>query len=372
MSGLEASLLLGSAHAIVLAIVLRRRERHRRANLYLAAMLGALALLLLDGFLRARGTLLVHPHLIGLTAWVPFVLGPLVYLYVRELTAPEPEQLRSPWRHFMVPAAYVVLLAVTFLPRSASYKRGVAYHDAPWFISALEVVLLVYGITYSIAVLVLLRRHQARVRAIYSNLRGVSLRWLQVLGVLSALVWIAAFVGFVIRITEVTDASGASAIVPIGSAITVFVVGYFQLGQAEIFVGQPAVEPSTPAVPRPAYARARLAEHDAAAVEARIMSAMTERRLYQRAGLTLGELADEVAATPHEVSQILSTRLQRNFYSFVNEHRITHVKAALASSERPVLDLAFEAGFQSKSTFNSAFRKATGMTPREFRQRSTA
>jgi AraC-like DNA-binding protein len=96
---------------------------------------------------------------------------------------------------------------------------------------------------------------------------------------------------------------------------------------------------------------------------------MTDNRLYQRAGLTLGELADEVAATPHEVSQVLSTRLGRNFYTFVNEHRIEHVKTALASTDRPVLDLAFEAGFQSKSTFNTAFRKATGMTPREFRQR---
>jgi len=98
---------------------------------------------------------------------------------------------------------------------------------------------------------------------------------------------------------------------------------------------------------------------------------MTEQRLYRQPGLTLGELADAVGATPHEVSQVLSTRLARNFFTFVNEHRIEAVKTALTTSDRPVLDLAFEAGFQSKSTFNTAFRKATGMTPSEYRQRAT-
>lgn len=382
MGGLEASLLLGSVHALVLAVVLRRRERNRRANQYLAALLGALALLLFDGFLRAHGTLTAHPHLVGLTAWVPFVLGPLVFLYAREMTAPDPARVRPPWHHFVVPAAYVVLLAITFYPRSADYKRGIAEHDASSFVNAMELALTVYGIAYAIAVLVLLRRHRGHVQALYSNLRGVSLRWLRVLAVLNVIMWIAALVAFAIRVTGVTGASAASAIVPIGSTILIFIIGYFQLGQAEIFVGQPAVEvapppaeaaPAAPSEPaeQPAYARARLAEEDAAGVEARIRAAMTERRLYQRAGLTLAELADEVAATPHEVSQVLSTRLGRNFYTFINEHRIEHVKAALASSDRPVLDLAFEAGFQSKSTFNSAFRKATGQTPSEFRLRAT-
>ncbi|HEX5059118.1 MAG TPA: helix-turn-helix transcriptional regulator [Kofleriaceae bacterium] len=384
MSGLEAGLLLGSVHSVVLAIALRRRVLNRRANQYLVALLVALALLLFDGFLRARGTLAAHPHLIGLTAWVPFVIGPLVFLYVREMTAPEPARLRPPWRHFIIPLAYIALLAVTFFPRSASYKRSIAAHEASWFVVALEAALLVYGIAYATAALVLLRRHREHVKELFSNLRGVSLRWLLVLALLNTMVWIAALVAFVIRMSGVVERGMASLIVPIGGTITAFVIGYFQLGQSEIFVPvkrdsvpppssphEPVGEPAT-AEPTQSYARARLAEDDATALESRIRAAMTEKQLYRRGGLTLGELADEVAATPHEVSQVLSTRLGRNFYTFVNEHRIEHVKAELLRTDRPVLDIAFDAGFQSKSTFNSAFRKATGMTPSELRQRTTA
>jgi AraC-like DNA-binding protein len=380
LSGLAVSLLLGSLHSIALAIALRRRARNRHANAYLAALLGALSLLLFNGFLRAAGVLAAYPHLIGVTAWVPFVLGPLVFLYVREMTAAEPAALAPRWRHGIVPVAAVLLLAITFYPRSASFKRAIGSGQTTWLGDALEVALLVHGIAYAIAALVLLRRHRRQVQQLYSNLRGVDLRWLFALAVLNALVWIAALVAYVIRAMGVGETSAVWAIVPLGSTLTVFVIGYFQLGQAEIYVVPPRVDPGPPAVPEapealravPAYERARLADDDAAELERRITAAMTDQHLYRRAGLTLAELADEVAATPHEVSQVLSTRLGRNFYTFVNEHRIRHVQDALASTDRPVLDLALEAGFQSKSTFNSAFRKATGTTPSEYRQRVTA
>jgi AraC-like DNA-binding protein len=390
MNGLEASLLLGSLHGVILAIVLRRRDRNRSANRYLAALLIVLSVLLLDGFVRARGLLGAHPHLIGLAAWVPFALGPLVFLYVRELTSRDPAHDSPAWHHFVVPAIYAASLLVTFYPRSADYKLAIANNGGPWIVRAVPVALLVYGIAYAIAVLVLMRRHRRHVQDVYSNLRGVSLRWLLVLAILNTLVWVGALASFVLRMTGLAEASASSAIVPIGSTITVFVIGYFQLGQSEIYVTPPvepaaapapapeppAAEPITPpaptARPSPAYQRARLAEDDAAELEARIRAVMTVQKLYQRPGLTVSELADEVAATPHEVSQVLSTRLKRNFYTFVNEHRIEHVKAALETSDRPVLDLAFEAGFQSKSTFNTAFRKATGTTPREYRDRARA
>jgi AraC-like DNA-binding protein len=375
LSGLEASLLLGSAHSVVLAIALRRRARNRGANRYLAALLGALALLLFDGFLRARGVLTDRPHLIGLSAWVPWLIGPLVFLYVREMTAPDRARAHPAWRHFLVPAAYVGLLVVTFYPRSAAFKLDVAEGGGSWLIRVTEVALLVHGIGYAIASLALLRRHRGHVEALFSDLRGVDLRWLVVLAALNALVWIGALAVFVVRATGSPEASAASAIVPLGSTMTVFVIGYFQLQQAEIHVAPPpapaAAPPQAPA-PLPTYQRARLAADDAAELEARIRDAMTTKKLYQRPGLTLAELADAVAATPHEVSQVLSTRMQRNFYTFVNEHRIEQVKAGLLATDRPVLDLAFEAGFQSKSTFNSAFRKVTGATPRELRQRPSS
>ncbi len=323
-------------------------------------MLGAISLLLVDRYLRAAGVLADRPYLIGLMAWVPFGIGPLVFLYVREMTAPEPSRLPAPWRHFLVSVVYLAVLLATFYPRPAVEKLAIAQGARPWYIVASEIAVLVHGLVYAGLALVLLHRHRAQIQERYSSLRGVTLRWLAVVVALNGLVWLAALLSFVF------GPSGAP--VAVGSTVTVFVIGYFQLFQAPIYVA-PAPAPEKPA---PTYERARLAAEDSAEIEAKITAAMTARRLYQRAGLTLAELADDVGATPHEVSQVLSTRLGRNFYTFVNEHRIEHVKAALGTSDRPVLELALDAGFQSKSTFNAAFRKATGVTPSEFRERVTA
>ena len=354
-------------HAVVLAFVIRARHRNRDANRYLSALLVALALMMLDGYGRASGFELSHPHAIGLTAWVPFLIGPLLYLYVRAMTAVDPSRVPPAWPHLVITVAYVALLIPAFYFRSAAAKLEIAT-SPPTFVLVSEVTVLLHGFAYIAASLRLLLRHREHVQELYSNTREVSLRWLTVVVAINAIGWGIALAMFFVR--DATGHGVATTAAPASAALGVFVIGYFQLGQVEIFVQPPAPAPAVSPAP-PAYQKARLPDDDASELEAKLRAAMTTDKLYQRAGLTLAELADAIAATPHEVSQILSTRLGKNFYTFVNEYRVEHVKAALGASSRPVLDLALEAGFQSKSTFNAAFRKATGTTPSEYRDQLT-
>jgi AraC-like DNA-binding protein len=99
---------------------------------------------------------------------------------------------------------------------------------------------------------------------------------------------------------------------------------------------------------------------------------MVGQELYRDARLTLPTLADALGVTPHTLSHVLNVFVGNSFFVFVNRHRAEALKRALADaakSERGVLDLAFEVGFNSKTTVNSFFKKHTGMTPTEFRGR---
>lgn len=68
---------------------------------------------------------------------------------------------------------------------------------------------------------------------------------------------------------------------------------------------------------------------------------------------------------------LVNTYLGQNFYNFINKYRIEEVKKKLSednSKENNILTIALETGFNSKSTFNTVFKKIEGVTPSEYRK----
>ena len=93
-----------------------------------------------------------------------------------------------------------------------------------------------------------------------------------------------------------------------------------------------------------------------------------QQHSYRNSDLTLSTLADEVGISPHHLSEVLNQHAGQNFNHFINAYRIKEVCDTLSS--RPsvaVLDVAMQAGFSSKSTFNTIFKKFVGVTPTQYR-----
>jgi len=92
------------------------------------------------------------------------------------------------------------------------------------------------------------------------------------------------------------------------------------------------------------------------------------------ASLTLHDLADKAGIPTKELSLLINQHLNKHFFDFVNEYRIGKAKELLSSPERKdytVLEILYEVGFNSKSSFNTAFKKHSGLTPTEYRRRNT-
>ena len=80
-------------------------------------------------------------------------------------------------------------------------------------------------------------------------------------------------------------------------------------------------------------------------------------------------LAEAMDSTPHAVSQVLNEKLGLNFFDFVNEYRVKEAQTNISQtigSRLNVYAIALDSGFSSKSAFYSAFKRFTGMTPREY------
>lgn len=104
----------------------------------------------------------------------------------------------------------------------------------------------------------------------------------------------------------------------------------------------------------------------------KINKAMAEEKLYQETELTLHQLSQHLNHPSHQVSQAINEGMNKTFYDLVNGYRVEEAKRLLKNPGKrnyTILSVGFEAGFNSKTTFNTVFKKFTGLTPTDFRER---
>jgi len=393
---LNIAVLLGAAQGFLLAAVLMTLRRNRTANRLLGFAVFAFSIQMGMVVFYAQELHEVFPHLFGLAFPLPLVYGPLIYLYA-VCTSDRARGLQW-WDalHFL-PFIGVVLAGYPIYLMSGAEKielfQLLQQGERPLLVRIVDVLKYGSGISYTAVTLLFLVLHRARVKDSYSSIERVNLQWLFHLAWAAAIIWIGA------AVFHATEAIGhpfldrPDDVIALATAILVYGIGYRALRQPEVFniaTGAfPAVPDVTPSVPEatpshagaiapapesaPArrYERSGLSEGEAAALEDALVQAMERDRYYRDPDLALPELAARLDTTPHKLSEVLNAQLEQSFYDFVNGYRVHEVQQRLAddrSGAVTLLSLALDAGFASKSTFNSVFKKCTGRTPSEYRR----
>lgn len=116
------------------------------------------------------------------------------------------------------------------------------------------------------------------------------------------------------------------------------------------------------------YEKSGLTLREAVEIREKIKSAFEEDRIYKNNAIGLNDLSQHIAKDRYKVSQVLNEYMAKNFYALLNEYRIAEAKDLLLS--QPFLSvkaIMYEVGFNSKTSFYSAFKKETGQSPNDFR-----
>jgi AraC-like DNA-binding protein len=393
----DTVVLLGVLQGAVLAAVLAARRNNRLANRILAALVGIVAWMLLLGYAERRWAFNGYPHLLALNGPWPLLLGPLLYLYIVALTRPL-ERIEARWLVHALPfVAYVFYMAQVFYLKTGDEKmalaRGVMAGRAPASFHVVSALEMVQAMAYLAMSWMALRRYGRKIAGYFSDLTRIDLRWLRGMVIAHVAVWSIVIVSTVVRAMGVwlDVLQTLSQAVQLGSVAVLFLTGYVSLWQPEIgpkarqaevvdvegdaapVAGEAPVVPESSSATGSKYQRNRLAEDEASELAQKLQERMRQRKMYRDSALTLQVLADSVGATPHLMSQVLNVHIGKSFYVFVNSYRAEALKVALADRaqrQRSVLELAVEAGFNSKSTLNSFFKRHTGLTPTEYRRQA--
>jgi AraC-like DNA-binding protein len=121
------------------------------------------------------------------------------------------------------------------------------------------------------------------------------------------------------------------------------------------------------------YANSSLSAAHRERIQQKLDHAMRIEKRYTDNEISLSALCDFIQESPHQVSQVINESDYQNFYDLINQHRVDAAKEQLLSRpEQSVLEVAFAVGFNSKSTFNSAFKRYVNVTPTQYRLKLTA
>lgn len=145
------------------------------------------------------------------------------------------------------------------------------------------------------------------------------------------------------------------------------------LRSPELFIDERNVEPSVKKLVRQNVNTSLLkSDEEKSVLIARLNKYMMDEEPYLDPSLTLHALAQKTGISSRELSILINHTLNNHFFGFVNTYRIEKAMELLSNPDRSdstVLEILYEVGFNSKSSFNTAFKKHIGLTPTEFRRK---
>ncbi len=358
--------LLGFFSIFLLSLQRGNTTSHR----LLAAFLIALALSYTDGLyiLWQEFFYAYFPHAFFVGLSFELLLGPSLFFYIKTKTEPGFILRRRDAWHVVPFLLHVVFMTSQFHQYGADAKRTLLDSGAVFSypeVMGLTIVALAHFGGYAVVALRALRRYRHTLGGRQAALKSQSLTWLRTVTVGFFLIWIMRFLNSMLwlHIPEWGDANNIDVrpLMIVAAFLFACLLVFKALRQPDVLAYEEKQK----------YSKTLLSEAENEAYLTRLMAYMERDKPYLDPSLDLKALADGIAIPPHHLSQLLNGSLNQNFFDFVNTYRIKETQAILAtttSADKRISEVMYEVGFNSKSVFNTTFKKQTGKTPSEFRK----
>ncbi|MBN2092659.1 helix-turn-helix transcriptional regulator [candidate division KSB1 bacterium] len=359
-------LLLGATQGIFLALLLFNKPGNKSANRLLALLLISYSAFLADAAIMQTEFGWQFPHLLGLAAGVIYLITPLHYFYARSLILPDLSFQKKQLLHFFLFIAFYLAFLFPFYllngPEKIAYLRNDELHGPSSLLLLFNWLLIFQGISYLTSTLWLLKKHALKIKNNFSSIDKINLNWLRNITLMTLALWILEFLLKFLQLFNI--ASSVEISVPLSIAVLIYAMGYLGLRQPEIFSGFAEIKELKK------YERSGLTKEKGQELQKKLVHLMETEKPYTDSNLKLTQLARMLSTSPNYLSQVINEELNQNFFDFVNGYRIEEAKRLIAdpaNQNDTILAIAYDVGFNSKSVFNTSFKKHSQMTPSQFR-----
>ena len=356
---------------ILILFLLTAKTKNRISNLILVAFL----LVFAQDSSGLFASKFVYPNYPGFGMVINstvFLKMPLLYLYLLSVIYSD---FKLSKKHLLHLFPFVINFII-FIPRyySKSFDAKWAFLDAPNFERTFEIIssyIIVHLqiIFYGILCFILIKKYKKLLLENYSNASLFNYKWLfQLVGILMLGALIATLKN-VFRFTHIDSAYTYTYF--FSSMLALGLISWMvlkALHNPEIFRGVKSnlqlVKHFVPSKPVSTSNEIENSEIKA------LKSFMSNNEPFLNPSLSVEELATQIKIPSKELSILINHNLNQHFFDFVNSYRIEKAKELLGDPNKKqltVLEILYEVGFNSKSSFNTAFKKQTQQTPTQYR-----
>ncbi|HXB45074.1 MAG TPA: helix-turn-helix domain-containing protein [Puia sp.] len=347
----------------------------RISNILIGSFFLALFLNLTDSFLLLKHFYFSFPAFALWGSNLLFVCGPLIFLYTKSVLYKDFRFTVRNSLHFLPFIIFFSALEISYL--SAGHQRQmeilttITERKTPGTVYLASLVVYVHFVIYLYSASRLLIQYRKAASNHFSNAQRATLGWLQTTIEFFFIIILISATNSYLSFQLLNHAYFFVFSIMVFLLLLFVMVAFFKaLRNPQIFSGwdekqiEEALKPAK-------YASSQLNETQKRQILDRLQLHMKASKPYLEPELTLDELAAQLSLKPKILSQVINELLNQSFFECINSYRIDEAKRLLThpkDKKITVLEVMYEVGFNSKSSFNTIFKKQTGITPSEFKR----
>ncbi|HEX8576273.1 MAG TPA: helix-turn-helix domain-containing protein [Flavobacterium sp.] len=299
-----------------------------------------------------------------------YLFAPAFYYTVTYFITPDkPWKVKDYLHLFWLALFYILLSSYLLYEKPSRVKEGIHFLEI-LFSGYFGIVCCLQIFYYFTLSWIKLKKHEQNIRLFSSTIENIDLKWLK------HIIVCISIMGLLFIINMLSNITGYYyVVINLSYLIGFFAIVYFSMKQKEIYpfttkqkneiIYTTIKENSKKQEPKKLIQDQKLEE-----LKTVLLHLMENEKPFLDSELTLVKLASMMNISLHQLSYLINTGFNENFYQFVNRYRIEEAKRMILDKKMTHLNfqgIAIEVGFNSKTVFNNTFKKCTGQTPSEYK-----
>lgn len=357
---------------------IRNSDKEQKANLYNGILLLFLSLTMFEELLNNTGYIVKFLPITNYSEPFNFTFAPLLYFYV--VSCLDPKNERTKWPHFVVAVFWAFYMILQFIqPNEIKYNSFIETKHPDW--EYMDVKMLIDDDPLSIRhyinqltltqffiyMFFIIRVYKIKSKEMGQSFLKPTNELILILRntAIHFIIIILIYLGTKLYYGMSSDIGGY--LISTYISFMIFATSY-QIVIRSNFFDHPQSFFNFPVLK---YQKSSLSENDKDSILKKIKHEMDGNKYFTNNLSSLSGLSKQIAESGHHVSQVINEKLNMNFFELLAWYRVEEAKKILVNDKDQKItieELAEKVGYNSKSSFNTAFKKLTDQTPSEFRK----